>query len=166
TTLEQTTPKGLDARVLNEGYGTGAWHGPDLKAELGDVTPELAFWRPARGRHNIAEIALHHAFCARSKQIPPARPKLSVLFRVSKFSSKGTLLSSWGRSRGLHTPARPRWLAPRAAVASRVVLPQMCAAILRLSLRASAFVGSPSVDSAALLLERSVFQCAGLCLWD
>ena len=25
-----------------------------------------AFWRPAEGRHNIAEIALHHAYCARS----------------------------------------------------------------------------------------------------
>jgi len=54
------------ARVLDEGYGPGAWHGPDLKAALADVTPELAFWRPAAGRHNIAEVALHHAYCARS----------------------------------------------------------------------------------------------------
>jgi len=51
---------------LNEGYGPGAWHGPDLKAALADVTADLAFWRPANGRHNIAEIALHHAFCARA----------------------------------------------------------------------------------------------------
>lgn len=64
--LKQTTPPRLDARVLNEGYGPGAWHGPDLKAALADVTPDLAFWRPATGRHNIAEIALHHAFCARN----------------------------------------------------------------------------------------------------
>src|SRR5215472_10096189 len=54
------------ARVLDEGYGPGAWHGPDLKAALADVTPELAFWRLAAGRHNIAEVALHHAYCARS----------------------------------------------------------------------------------------------------
>src|SRR3712207_3091668 len=54
------------ARVLQEGYGPGAWHGPDLKAALGDVTPALAFWRPAPGRHNIAEIALHHAYFVRS----------------------------------------------------------------------------------------------------
>ncbi len=53
-------------RILNEGYGPGAWHGADLKAAIGDVTPDLAFWRPAAGRHNIAEIALHHAWCARS----------------------------------------------------------------------------------------------------
>jgi hypothetical protein len=52
--------------VLREGYGPGAWHGPDLKAALADVTPVLAFWRPAVGRHNIAEIALHHAYCARA----------------------------------------------------------------------------------------------------
>jgi len=60
----------LDARVLarivEEGYGPGAWHGSDLKAALADVPAALAFWRPAQGRHNIAEIALHHAYCVRS----------------------------------------------------------------------------------------------------
>jgi len=56
---------GTESRVLNEGYGPGAWHGADLKAAIADVTPALAFWRPAEGRHNIAEIALHHAYCAR-----------------------------------------------------------------------------------------------------
>jgi hypothetical protein len=53
-------------RLLEEGYGPGAWHGADLKAALDDVTPALAFWRPAPERHNIAEIVLHHAWCARS----------------------------------------------------------------------------------------------------
>jgi hypothetical protein len=53
------------ARVLTEGYGSGAWHGPDLKAALADVSESDAFWRPGDGRHNIAEIALHHAYCAR-----------------------------------------------------------------------------------------------------
>jgi hypothetical protein len=57
---------GLGSRVLTEGYGPGAWHGADLKAAIADVDPALAFWRPARGRHNIAEIALHHAYCARA----------------------------------------------------------------------------------------------------
>jgi DinB superfamily len=56
---------GIESRVLNEGYGPGAWHGADLKAAIADVTPPLAFWRPAEGRHNIAEIALHHAYCVR-----------------------------------------------------------------------------------------------------
>lgn len=56
----------LESRVLNEGYGPGAWHGPDLKAALADLTPALVFWRPGAGRHNIAEIALHHAYCVRA----------------------------------------------------------------------------------------------------
>lgn len=69
-TAEKTSvPAGLDVRVLSrmieEGYGPGAWHGPDLNAALAEVSPERAFWRPAEGRHNIAEIALHHAYCAR-----------------------------------------------------------------------------------------------------
>ena len=64
-----TIPNGLDARVMariiEEGYGPEAWHGPDLKAALAGVTPDLAFWRPSPGRHSIAEIALHHAYCVR-----------------------------------------------------------------------------------------------------
>ncbi len=59
-------------RVLDEGYGPGAWHGADMKAAIADVTPELAFWRPSAERHNIAEIALHHAFYIHS-----VREKLS-----------------------------------------------------------------------------------------
>lgn len=66
TTEIPTTQTGFEARVLEEGYGPGAWHGADLKAALADVTPALAYWRPAAGRHNIAEIALHHAYCARA----------------------------------------------------------------------------------------------------
>jgi hypothetical protein len=54
------------ARIVQEGYGPGAWHGADLKAALADVPPQLAFWRPKPGRHNIAEIAAHHAYTARS----------------------------------------------------------------------------------------------------
>jgi hypothetical protein len=64
---------GIESRVLNEGYGPGAWHGADLKAAIADVTPALAFWRPAEGRHNIAEIALHHAYCARGVRAQVSR---------------------------------------------------------------------------------------------
>ena len=69
------------ARIIEEGYGAGAWHGPDLKAALSDVTPELAFWRPAPGRHNIAEIALHHAYYVRSvrAQLSGTTPEPFVL---------------------------------------------------------------------------------------
>lgn len=57
---------GLLTRILDEGYGPGAWHGNDLRAALADVSERTAFWRPGPGRHNIAEIALHHAYCVRS----------------------------------------------------------------------------------------------------
>ena len=52
----------LAQRILDEGYGPGAWHGNDMKAALADVTPRIAYWRPGEGRHNIAEIAIHHAY--------------------------------------------------------------------------------------------------------
>lgn len=66
TTPERTAERGLEMRVLREGYGTEeAWHGPDLAKALADVPAALAFWRPGPDRHNIAEIALHHAYCVR-----------------------------------------------------------------------------------------------------
>jgi len=63
-TTASRTAAGMETRILKEGYGEGAWHGPDLKAALADVTEATAFWRPAAGRHNIAEIAVHHAYYA------------------------------------------------------------------------------------------------------
>lgn len=54
------------SRLLEEGYGPGAWHGADLRAAVTDVSDTTAFWRPGNGRHNIAEVALHHAFCVHS----------------------------------------------------------------------------------------------------
>ena len=65
-TTDTTHAQSIESRLLREGYGDGAWHGPDLKAALADVSPGAAFQRPAPGRHNIAEIALHHAFCVRN----------------------------------------------------------------------------------------------------
>ena len=69
TTLTKSpTPTGLPAgtfnRILDEGYGPGAWYGSDLRAAVGDVTAAAAFKRPAKTRHNIAEIAMHQAYWA------------------------------------------------------------------------------------------------------
>jgi len=78
-------PNNVDARVaariIEEGYGPGAWHGADMKAAVADVPADLAFWRPAPGRHSIAEIALHHAWCARSVrgQLSGASPEPFVM---------------------------------------------------------------------------------------
>lgn len=87
TTIERTEL----SRVLDEGYGPGAWHGPDLKAALADVGPDLAFWRPAPERHNIAEIALHHAFYVRSVrgQLSGTTPEPFVLEGEDWFDASG-----------------------------------------------------------------------------
>jgi hypothetical protein len=66
TVATKTHPEGLTAavlaRTLEEGYGPGAWHGPDLKAALEDVDSDVAHWKPTPARHSIAEIAVHHAY--------------------------------------------------------------------------------------------------------
>jgi DinB superfamily len=95
--MTTTAAVGIESRVLNEGYGPGAWHGADLKAALGDVTPVLAFWRPAAGRHNIAEIALHHAYYARAVrgQISGQSPEPFVLDGEDWFDLADESALSW-----------------------------------------------------------------------
>ncbi len=82
-------------RVLEEGYGPGAWHGADLKAAIADISDTTAFWRPGVGRHNIAEIALHHAFCAHSVigQLTGQAPGAFVLEGSDWFELPGNTLS-------------------------------------------------------------------------
>ncbi len=48
--------------ILTQSYDRKAWHGPNLRSSLRGVSPELAAWRPAPGRHNIWEIAVHAAY--------------------------------------------------------------------------------------------------------
>lgn len=92
-----STALALCSRILREGYGPGAWHGPDMKAAIADVTAERAFSRPAAGRHSIAEIALHHAYYVRAVrgQLTGATPEPFVIEGEDWFdlSSDGPL--SW-----------------------------------------------------------------------
>ncbi len=48
--------------LIDEAWLIKAWHGPTLRGALRGVTPSQAAWRPAAGRHNIWEIALHAAY--------------------------------------------------------------------------------------------------------
>lgn len=91
------------SRVLDEGYGPGAWHGPDLKAALADVSPELAFWRPSPGRHNIAEVTLHHAYCARSVrgQLSGTAPEPFLLEGEDWFELPDQTRLEWGQIRSV-----------------------------------------------------------------
>jgi hypothetical protein len=87
----------VESRVLREGYGPGAWHGPDLKAALADVSATVAFWRPAAGRHNIAEIALHHAYFARAvrTQISGSPAEAFVMTGEDWFELRDEQTLSW-----------------------------------------------------------------------
>jgi hypothetical protein len=103
--VKTATPSGLFPsifpRVIAEGYGSGAWHGPDLKAALSDVTAELAFWRPAPDRHNIAEIALHHAYFVHgvTAQLSGATPKPFIVDGQDWFELSGSGRLTWPKIR-------------------------------------------------------------------
>src|ERR1700688_527025 len=47
---------------LAECYSRKTWHGPNLRQSLKGVSAGQAAWRPAPGRHNIWELALHSAY--------------------------------------------------------------------------------------------------------
>jgi hypothetical protein len=85
------------SRILEEGYGPGAWHGPDLKAAVADVTPVTAFKRPGPGRHNIAEIVLHHAWSIRSviKQLTGRQPDPFLIEGEDWFELNGAGGPTW-----------------------------------------------------------------------
>jgi DinB superfamily len=107
TSVKTATASGVDssvlARVAREGYGPGAWHGPDLRAALGDVTAEQAFRRPAPGRHNIAEVALHHAFFVRSVrgQLAGVAPEPFVLEGEDWFEVSDESRLTWSQILGV-----------------------------------------------------------------
>jgi DinB superfamily len=48
--------------MLDEAYAGPSWHGPCLRGALRGVAARDAAWRPARGRHNIWELAVHSAY--------------------------------------------------------------------------------------------------------
>jgi hypothetical protein len=48
--------------LIDTAYDHASWHGPNLRGSLRGVTPRQAAWRPAPGRHNIWELAVHAAY--------------------------------------------------------------------------------------------------------
>jgi DinB family protein len=96
-TAETTAVTAILGRVLAEGYGPGAWHGADLKAALADVTEATAFKRPADGRHSIAEIAIHHAYCTRSvrERLSGKTPEPFILEGDDWFALPDTSKLTW-----------------------------------------------------------------------
>src|SRR5215213_2327726 len=48
--------------IIDQAYNKASWHGTNLRGSLRRVLPVEASWRPAPGRHNIWEIAVHAAY--------------------------------------------------------------------------------------------------------
>jgi uncharacterized damage-inducible protein DinB len=56
TTLE------LLLTTIDQAYDKRSWHGTNLRGSIRGVSPEVAAWRPGRGRHNIWELVVHAAY--------------------------------------------------------------------------------------------------------
>ncbi len=49
-------------QLIEEAFERQSWHGPNLRGALRGIPAEEAMWRPAPGRHNIWELAVHCAY--------------------------------------------------------------------------------------------------------
>jgi uncharacterized damage-inducible protein DinB len=49
-------------RDLDQSFDHKSWHGTVLRGSLRGISAEQAAWRPATGRHNIWELAVHAAY--------------------------------------------------------------------------------------------------------
>jgi len=49
-------------RSLDQAFDHKAWHGTNLRGSLRGLTLAEVMFRPARGRHNIWELAMHCAY--------------------------------------------------------------------------------------------------------
>ena len=48
--------------AFDRAYDRRSWHGTNLRGALRGLSAREAAWRPAAGRHNIREIAIHAAY--------------------------------------------------------------------------------------------------------
>jgi len=47
---------------IDQAFDRRSWHGTNLRGSLRGVTAREAAWRPAPGRHNVWELAVHAAY--------------------------------------------------------------------------------------------------------
>ena len=47
---------------LDEAFDRKSWHGTNLRGSVRGLDLDEVLWRPAKGRHNIFELALHAAY--------------------------------------------------------------------------------------------------------
>jgi uncharacterized damage-inducible protein DinB len=84
-------------RLLDESFGRHAWHGTNLRGSVRGLTAEQAAWRPAPGRHNIREIAVHAAYWkyAVRRQLTGARRGSFPLKGSNWFPRNGADAAAW-----------------------------------------------------------------------
>lgn len=97
TPTPAAVPAAVLPRLIDEGHGPDAWYGADIVTAVGGVEATTAARRPGPGRHNIAEIALHHAYWTREVRArlvgAPAEP--FVLEGEDWFAWDGASRLSW-----------------------------------------------------------------------
>jgi hypothetical protein len=103
TRIPDTIDVRVLSRILDEGYGPGAWHGNDMRAAVADVAAEDAFRRPQPERHNIAEIALHHTYFVRKvrSDLSSQAPEPFVLQGEEWFDLPNESVLAWRDIRSL-----------------------------------------------------------------
>lgn len=60
--MEHHSETSLLLEMLDEAFDHKSWHGTNLRGSLRSLTARQAAWRPAAGRHNIWELAVHAAY--------------------------------------------------------------------------------------------------------
>jgi hypothetical protein len=60
--MDRRTELSLLLDALDEAFDRKSWHGTNLRGSLRSLTAQQAAWRPAQGRHNIWELAVHAAY--------------------------------------------------------------------------------------------------------
>ncbi len=72
--------------ALDRAYDLKSWHGTNLKGSLRGVSVSVAAWRPAPGRHNAWEYALHAAYWKyRVRRLLTGEPQGSFPLQGSDF---------------------------------------------------------------------------------
>jgi len=72
--------------VLDRAYDHKSWHGTNLKGALRALPVPVAVWRPAPGRHNAWEYALHAAYWKyRVRRLLTGEPQGSFPLQGSDF---------------------------------------------------------------------------------
>lgn len=61
-TGSRTGERALLLAQIDQAYDRRSWHGTNLRGSLRHVSADQAWWRPARGRHNIWELVVHAAY--------------------------------------------------------------------------------------------------------